>query len=276
MSSSGSGLSSYTRVAMLKHLIDGRSVDFAAAAAGVKRDRALEVVTQHGYPDKVAMLRRIAAMERLDAAASATSNRSAPPPASTRATPASAVSPQAGAVPAAAAPPSVAPAGAPKPAPQPPVLSPTPPSTQPSVPDLLKAAAASPLARTRALGTRVAGLVDDLVELVERDRAAAEAAERAAAERDRVAREIAVLQSRISQLQASVAPAKKSRGATTVKSGSVPAAAVSLVCDVAGCGRVFQGLQGLRMHRRRAHEGWGGHNAPARPPRSDTTLVEQQ
>lgn len=157
MSSSGSGLSSYTRVAMLKHLIDGRSVDFAAAAAGVKRDRALEVVTQHGYPDKVAMLRRIAAMER-----------------------------------------------------------------------------------------------------------------------DRVAREIAVLQSRISQLQASVAPAKKSRGATTVKSGSVPAAAVSLVCDVAGCGRVFESSQGLQMHRRRAHEGWGHNATRARPSRTDATIGGQQ
>lgn len=274
-SSKRTGPSSYTRVAMLKHLLDGRSVDFAAAAAGMKRDQALEVAEYHGYPDRVAMAAVISAMERLDEATSAafgSAVRSAPPPAS----------------------PQVAPAPtAPKPAPPRPVSSPAPPpsrvpaadpdpvdapSAVPGLPGLLEAAAASPLARTRALGARVAGLVDDLAELVKRDRATAEAAERAAAERDRVAREIAVLESRISQLRASVASAKKARAAatTTAKGGSAPAAGSPFVCDVAGCGRVFQGLQGLRMHRRRAHEGWGGHNAPARPPRSDTTLVEQQ
>jgi len=43
--------SAATKVAMLKHLVAGHDLDFVAAATHIPRDKVLDVVSNHGYPD---------------------------------------------------------------------------------------------------------------------------------------------------------------------------------------------------------------------------------
>lgn len=122
------------------------------------------------------------------------------------------------------------------------VADPPPPATRDQ---LLKNAAASPRKSTRNLGERIKTQLDKLAKtLLEEKRAAERAAAEAEADKERRER-IAEIEAELRKLKGK--PAKRTY---TRQTGHYP-------CDQ--CDRVFDTPQGLRLHERRAHEGFNPH-----------------
>lgn len=118
--------------------------------------------------------------------------------------------------------------------------------------EILTAAAASPRRRTRSLGARIGGLLDDLAKALrddEQDQAAREAAEEA----DRERRE------RIAELEAEIRSLKARKPGPAARAVKVTKATAELTVLCEQCDRRFVSVQALRMHERRA----AGHTRKA-------------
>lgn len=249
-----------TKVAMLKHLVAGKDLEFVATATRVPRDTVLDVVSKHGYPDHdrmawaVDML--IQGQEQIPA------RRPAVGPA-TRPTSSRSGQLDPAAVQAIAR--ANAQSNGQRPAPRNSGLAVTPPAparpVHTSTAELLHQAGESDLARTRGLGAKISALLADLTTRLVDEQEAHEAKVAAVKAAAAVTARIAVLQAEIDKLR------RRPVKTVTTLTGPRPAALNRNMhpgvhpCTVAGCDRTFDTAQGVHLHQRRAHEGYNPNAA---------------
>jgi len=238
-----------TKVTMLKQLVAGHDLDFVAAATHIPRDRVLDVVSNHGYPDHDRMGWAVDMLIQ---------GRSTIPERPTASLPT-------GTPPARPTPPLQRVQGAPSrprvlvnetvrggfdvnPAPARPVHT--------STAELLHQAGESDLARTRNLGAKISTLLADLTLRLADEQEAHEAkvqAEKAAAA---VTARIAVLQAEIDKLKRRPVRTITVAGPGRLKTLPRNVHPGEHSCPVVGCDRTFDTTQGAALHQRRAHEGY--------------------
>lgn len=215
-------------ITVLKHLAAGRQPDFAAQVTHLPPRVVEDIAEKHGWPDPEAVRKGIFDLTRTEQVTPTPSPTHIAPSASTTA-------PRADL--------SVA-----RHAPAPPVTEPEKPRTATSsASELIHMAAESHLARTRGLGKKIGGLLADLSQRLNDEEA--EHVARLAAEQEKAknAKRIAELEAELAKLKGRKAPVRN----TSNVGGSYE---LHCTCDHDECGREFTTLQGLNMHRKRAHD----------------------
>jgi len=198
------------KVTMLKHLVAGKNLDFVADVTRVPRDTVLDIVSNHGYPNKDRMAWAVDVLiqggDKIPTGQLSTGTPLDP------ATPAARVGNSA--------------TGANG------SLAITPPATithiPPATADLLHQAEQSPFIRTQNIGTKISALLADLTARLNDEQAAAEAKAQADRESARIASRIATLQAEIDKLKRKPAkttktPVPKAGGAAVSDSAAIRA-----------------------------------------------------
>lgn len=240
------------KVTMLKHLVAGRDLDFVATATHTPRDRVLDIVSKHGYPDVDRMKWAIDIVTKeggqiperapvvdhrpkvlLDEPVRDTGGRTQDSPfydgPGKRTTNIRSDQPT--------KPYQSAPSGA--------VNIPS------ATADVLRQAGQSQHGRTRALAAKISALLADLTARLADEQAEVEAKTQAAKENAAVTARIAVLQAEIDKLKG-----KRAKPAKTITSTGRGIVAGEYLCQREACGRSFTTVQGVHLHYRRAHEGF--------------------
>lgn len=229
MSTKTDTLTPQQRLAIVRHLANGKPLDVVATIANIPRDQVLDIGSHHGYPDrdKLAWAADILA-KKIDEQAAALPEK-APDRAPTLIRPAAAAS-----TPTAAGPPTTAP-------------------VQLEKPDefriLINTAKGMPSKRIQALANRI---LDDTAKLrgliqAEQDKIAARqqvTAEKAKAraEVERLEKQLVEAKAKLRGQQATTTPAEKPPASTAPK-GEHP-------CRNDGCDRIFDTGQGRSLHER--------------------------
>jgi hypothetical protein len=227
-----------THVAMLKHLVAGKDLEFVAAATRVPRDTVLDIVSRHGYPavDKMAWAIDILIKEQDKLPERAPTNpRSVVFLDEIPARPTARVGNSATRVNGSSGFALIQPATGQ-------------PATNATDEPLLLASR-SVQARTRNLGKKISALLIDLDARLAVEKEAREATVKA----DKAA---AVVAARIAELEAELAQLKGKPKTTGKSKATRPVITGEYSCTHPDCGRVFDKSQGVALHQRRAHEGW--------------------
>jgi len=132
-----------------------------------------------------------------------------------------------------------------------------PAQTGPTIEQILAAGKRSDYQRTAQMAERIERDISALRHRIFEERRNAEAKRRETEAKDRLRREVAQLEA---ELQAKRAALRGDRTPPRTKNDATG----SVSCPVENCDRTFNSQQGLTMHKRRAHDGWGH---VGRPPR---------
>jgi hypothetical protein len=223
------------KVSMLKHLVAGKDLDFVATVTRVPRDTVLDIVSDHGYPNKDRMSWAVDVLikngdkipERpvdhrphvlLDQPTHAQSTGQPERPSGFAITPPATVQP-----------------------------APTPTD------NLLRRAELSPFIRTQNIGAKILALLVDLETRLADEQEAHDAKVKADREAFAIATRIAQLEAEIAKLKRKTPKVAKTTG---VSKATRPVVTGEFACTMDSCDRVFDTSQGVALHQRRAHEGW--------------------
>jgi hypothetical protein len=227
-------ITSQLKVTMLKHLVAGKDLDFVADVTRVPRDDVLEIVSNHGYPNKDRMAWAVDVLIQGGDKIPESQLRAGTP--LDPATPARAQSTGQRNPSFAVVPPAV-----------------TVHHIQPATADLLHQASESPFIRTQNMSAKISALLADLTARLVDEQQQVEAKVQADRESARIASRIATLQAEIDKLK------RKPAKATGVSHATRPVITGEHSCTTTGCDRTFPTIQGAVTHRRRAHEGFNPH-----------------
>lgn len=247
------------RIALLRHLAGGKTLDTVAAILNLPREAVLDTASKHGYPDpkKMEWAADLLVDKQLDAQKAA-----AITPAPHLATAVAADSSR-------------------------PVPTPSPVSSPRQHPDngqaltkpdeirvLLNTAKSHPSKRIQRAADRVFDDLDKLRTLIREDeeknsarrKAEAERAARKAAEerkKQALKEEVARLEAELREKKAQLRSGKTKTAAATPAATTPAPAGGDHACDRDDCDRSFATVQALRMHQRRAHDGFNPNAARA-------------
>lgn len=218
-------------ITVLKHLANGRDSDWVATVTKLPQAVVERFADEAGWPDPDRLVSAIEALSRSTSAIPERVNHSINTSATVKPRPAPrpdlSVARQAPA--------------APQPAPAVEHREPT-----MSAGELIVAASRSPKKRTQALGVKVAALLGDLTRILRDEEQQTEAARKAAAED-------AKRKARIEQLEQELAALKGQKPRERHTSNIGGATHGDYPCREQNCDRTFTTLQGINLHRRRAH-----------------------
>jgi len=222
------------KVTMLKHLVAGKDLDFVATTTRVPLQDVLDIVSNHGYPNKDRMAWAVDVLIQGGDKIPQSQLRTGTP-----------LDPVAAATPVRTA------GGRPSNfALIPPVvIAHVPPATT----DLLRQAEQSPFIRTQNIGAKISALLADLTARLNDEQQQVEAKAQADRESARIASRIATLQAEIDKLK------RKTPKVAGVSHATRPVITGEHSCTTPGCDRTFPTIQGAVTHRRRAHEGFNPH-----------------
>lgn len=207
------------RLTTLKHLASGKGLDVVATIVGLPKETVLDIGSRHGYPDteKLAWAADIVEKKIHDGATDLPAGRPLPKTTGAAAAPAAA-----------------------------PVPDPSPLTKPDEIRILLNTAKGHPSKRIQAAADKVFDQLDRVRTLLRED-------EEKHAERRKADAAKAAARAEVERLEAQLAAAKaKLRGkpATAATQGGDHA------CNHEDCDRTFGTVQAVRMHERRAHEGF--------------------